>query len=107
MAARTVIGTRAAAFTSAAMIAHQVAGKAARDALFLTSFSVSALPPVMAIAALLSLAAALRMSRLLARYSPSVILPSLFGTSMWGLIVEWGLDSISPAATAVAVYLHM
>ncbi|HEY0484015.1 MAG TPA: hypothetical protein VGD37_41130 [Kofleriaceae bacterium] len=89
------------------MIAHQVAGKAARDALFLTSFSVKALPPVMAVAALLSLAAALRMSRLLARYSPSVILPTLFGASMCGLVVEWGVESISPAATAIAVYLHM
>jgi AAA family ATP:ADP antiporter len=89
------------------MIAHQVAGKAARDALFLTSFPVRALPPVMAIAATLSLLAALRMSRLLARYSPSVILPTLFGASMCGLVVEWGVESISPAATAIAVYLHM
>lgn len=107
MAARTDIGTRAAAFTSAAMIAHQVAGKATRDALFLTSFSVHSLPPVMAVAALLSLAAALGMSRLLTRYSPKVILPTLFGTSMCGLIAEWGLESISPTAAAIAVYLHL
>jgi ATP:ADP antiporter, AAA family len=58
MAPRGVTGTRAAAFVSAAMIAHQVAGKAARDALFLTNFDVHSLPPVMAVSAVLSLVAA-------------------------------------------------
>src|SRR5438270_6416776 len=101
-----VVGTRAAAFTSAAMIAHQVAGKAVRDALFLTSFSVTSLPPVMALGAGLSLAAALWMSRLLTRYSPSVVLPILFAASMCGLVVEWAIGRVSPPATAVAVFLH-
>lgn len=107
MMARAVTRTRLAALISAVMIAHQVAGKAARDALFLTSFSVSALPPVMAVAALLSLAAALWMSRLLARHSPAVILPILFGASTCGLLVEWGVGHVSQATTAIAVYLHL
>ncbi|MEP6860652.1 MAG: Npt1/Npt2 family nucleotide transporter [Deltaproteobacteria bacterium] len=101
-----VEGTRAAAFTSAAMIAHQVAGKAARDALFLTSFSVRALPSVMAVGAVLSLGAALWISRLLTRYSPASLLPILFGTSMSALVIEWAIGLVSPAATAVAVFLH-
>ncbi|HUS32984.1 MAG TPA: hypothetical protein VMZ53_30990 [Kofleriaceae bacterium] len=101
-----VLGTRAAAFTSAALIAYQVAGKAARDALFLTSFSVSSLPGVMAIGAVLSLVSALWMSRLLTRYSPAVILPILFASSMCALIVEWGIGHVSPPAMAVAVFLH-
>ena len=101
-----MVGTRAAAFTSAALIAHQVAGKAARDALFLSSFSVSALPAVMAAGAVLSLLAALWMSRLLTRYSPAVILPILFASSMCGLVIEWAIDRVSPPTTAVAVFLH-
>src|SRR4051794_25749308 len=106
MAAKTVIGTRAAAFTSAALIAHQVAGKAARDALFLTSFSVSSLPAVMAVGAGLSLVAALWMSRLLARFSPAAVLPILFASSMCGLVIEWGIGQVSAPAMAVAVFLH-
>lgn len=104
--APAAIGTRAAAFTSAALIAHQVAGKAARDALFLSSFDVSALPAVMAAGAVLSLAAALWMSRLLARYSPAVILPIVFVASMAGLVIEWAIGRVSPPATAIAVFLH-
>lgn len=105
--AATVVGTRAAAFTSAALIAHQVAGKAARDALFLSSFSVSALPPVMATGSVLSLVAALWLSRLLARHSPAVVLPILFASSMCGLVIEWAIGQVSPAATAIAVFLHI
>lgn len=104
--ATSALGTRAAAFTSAAMIAHQVAGKAARDALFLTSFSPTSLPPVMAAGAVLSLVAALWMSRLLTRHSPSVVLPILFAASMVGLVLEWAIGRVSPPATAVAVFVH-
>lgn len=100
------VGTRAAAFTSAALIAHQVAGKAARDALFLSSFSVTSLPGMMAAAAALSLIAAVLMSRLLARYSPATILPVLFASSMGGLVIEWAIGQVSPPATAVLVFLH-
>ena len=107
MMAKAVTRTRLAAFISAVLIAHQVAGKAARDALFLTSFSVRSLPPVMALAALLSLAAALWMSRLLARHSPSVILPVLFGASTCGLLGEWAGGRVSRPAMAISVYLHL
>lgn len=101
-----MIGTRAAAFTSAALIAHQVAGKAARDALFLSSFTVSSLPAAMAAGAFLSFVAALGMSRLLARYSPAAILPILLAASMCGLVTEWAIGRVSAPATAVAVFLH-
>jgi hypothetical protein len=102
-----VTGTSAAAFTSAAMIAHQVAGKAARDTLFLTSFSAKALPAVMAVAAGLSLVTALQIPRLLARRSPASVLPALFVVSMCGLVAEWMIGLVSPAAMAIAIYLHL
>ncbi len=105
--AASVTATRAAAFTSAAMIAHQVAGKAARDTLFLTSFSARALPGAMAVAAALSLLAAFWISRLLTRYSPAAVLPALFGASICGLVGEWLLGKLSPPAMAIAIYLHL
>ena len=99
-------GTFAAAGTSAALIAQQVAGKAARDALFLTSFHAASLPIVMAAAAVLSLLAVVWLSRLMARYSPATVMPVLFAMSATGLALEWGLGFVSAPVAAVAVYLH-
>ncbi len=101
------VGTRAAAFTSAALIASQVAGKAARDALFLTSFPIEMLPAATATAAVLSLAGALWISRVIARRSPATVLPRLFAVSALGLVIEWIVDTRAPAVAAVAVYMHM
>ena len=47
----------AAAFGAAALIASQVAGKATRDAFFLSQFPVTALPVMVIVASLLSVAA--------------------------------------------------
>lgn len=99
-------GTFAAAATSAALIAQQVAGKAARDALFLTSFHAASLPIVMAAAAVLSLLAVVWLSRLMARYSPATVMPVLFAMSATGLALEWALGFVSAPVAAVAVYLH-
>ena len=49
------------------MIAHQVGGKATRDALFLDNFDVDFLPRMLAAAALLSVPVVLGTARLLAR----------------------------------------
>ena len=54
---------RVAAIASAAMIAQQVAGKATRDAFYLSNFSVTTLPPVMGASAVVSRVAALWLSR--------------------------------------------
>ena len=66
----------------------------------------AASPWVMAASAVLSLMTALWMSRLLARYSPAVILPILFASSVGGLVIEWAIGQVSPPAMAVAVFLH-
>lgn len=99
-------GALAGAATAAGLIAHQVAGKAIRDALFLSSFPASALPLVMAAAAALSLVAILALSRSMAHRSPATLMPVLFAASALGLVLAWGLGLVSPAASAVAVYLH-
>ena len=88
------------------MIAQQVAGKAARDTLFLSSFHPSQLPYAMAGGAMLSLAAVYWLSWLMSRRSPASIVPFLFGASAIAFALEWGLDRRSPHAAAVLVYLH-
>ncbi len=103
---RLPAGARSAAITSGAMIAQQVAGKAARDALFLTNFRVEDLPAMMAASAAVSLFAAFGLSRLMVRYSPANVVPVVFAASGAGLIAEWGVSFVAPRITAVALYLH-
>ena len=99
-------GANWAAGTSLALIAQQVAGKAARDALFLSSFHASSLPLVMAAAAALSLAAVAWLSRAMSRRSPAAILPLLLGLSACAFGAEWSLADAFPRTVAVLVYLH-
>jgi AAA family ATP:ADP antiporter len=100
-------GSWVAAATAGGIIAQQVAGKAVRDALFLSSFHVESLPLAMGAAAALSLAAVFWTSRLMARYTPRRILLVLFGVSGCGLGLEWLTLSFAPNAGAVVVYLHV
>lgn len=105
-AAPLAAGTRIATITAAAMIAQQVAGKAARDALFLSHFSIAALPATMAGAAVLSVIAALWMSRLITRRSPAAVVPIVFALSSVAFIVEWGVSLSSPRLATIVLYLH-
>ena len=97
----------AAMVAAAALIAQQVAGRATRDALFLSSFRVSSLPFVMIAAALVSAAAVLGFSALLARRAPARVLPIALAAGTVLLLAEWGLCLVQPRAAAIAVYLHM
>jgi AAA family ATP:ADP antiporter len=99
-------GANWAAATSIALIAQQVAGKAVRDTLFLSTFHARSLPFAMAIAAVLSLVAVLWQTRLMSRHSPAKILPILFTLSALGLVVEWALGFAFPRVSALLVYLH-
>ncbi|MBI4421665.1 MAG: hypothetical protein HY560_12640, partial [Gemmatimonadetes bacterium] len=97
---------RAAALTSAAIIAYQVAGKATRDAFFLSTFDVTALPSAVLGSAVLSLAAVLAASRALTRWGPARLLPVVFSGSALLLLAEWALATRWPRLAAAAVYLH-
>jgi ATP:ADP antiporter, AAA family len=99
-------GALAGAATAAALIAHQVAGKAVRDALFLSSFPSSSLPLMMAAAAAVSIAAVLWLSRSMARHPPASLVPVLFAASAFALVLEWAVGLVSPSVSAVAVYMH-
>lgn len=97
-------GATAAAVTSALLIAQQVAGKAARDALFLTSFQASRLPLAMAGSAVLSLAAVHGVSRLMVRRPPATVMPLLLCASAVGFALQWLIAFSSPRLSAALVY---
>src|ERR1700690_4370095 len=98
-------GALVAAVAAAAMIAQQVAGKATRDALFLSSFSVRVLPAMMAASAVVSLVAVLWLSPMMLRHSPAKVVPAAFAVSCAALLVAWGLTFLAPRLAAVLLYL--
>jgi ATP/ADP translocase len=98
---------RSAILAVAMLVAQQVAGKATRDALFLSHFDITALPLAVAAAAVLSLIAVLGFARGMARLTPARMVPLTLAASSVLLLGEWALSLAMPRAAAVAVYLHM
>jgi hypothetical protein len=96
-----------ALFAATTMIAQQVAGKATRDALFLSNFDVTNLPKVMIASAIASMTGVLIMSRLLSRFSPFALVPAVFGASAILFVGEWLLLGSHPRVASVVLYLHM
>lgn len=103
-AAPSVVTASVCAF---AIIATQVAGKATRDALFLTNFDISALPLVLVASALLSIGSVLATARAITQLGPARVVPPLFLISGVLLVAEWlfALRDVKPAS--VIVYLHI
>jgi hypothetical protein len=99
--------TALATATASAMIAQQVAGKAIRDALFLSTFYVKSLPAMMAGGAIASLVAVITLSRILARRSPTDVLPVLFGLNAIAIGTAFVVFPTHPRVSALVVYLAM
>jgi AAA family ATP:ADP antiporter len=97
------IAMSGAAFT----MAYQVAGKAARDALFLSNFRSHHLPMMIIAAALTAIVLGVVSSRILSRHAPDRIVPALTIASGALQFVEWLTYGSMPRGTAVAVYLHV
>ncbi len=91
---------------AALLVAQQVAGRATRDALFLSNFDVASLPLMTAAAAVLSLVAVLAFARGMAVLTPARLLPVAVGASAGLFLAEGGLALVFPRVAAVAVYLH-
>lgn len=89
------------------MIAQQVAGKATRDALFLDTFGIAALPTMLIVAAVVSIAIIPLVGRALTALGPSRLIPPLFAASAALAIAEWVLVRSAPRTAAVLVYLHI
>ena len=92
---------------SAAMIAHHVASKAVRDALFLTSFEVTSLPVMVIVASVFSIVSVLVTSRAMTRFTPARLVPIAFGTSSALLLCVWLAIDHFPRACAVLLYIEI
>ncbi|MBI3934050.1 MAG: hypothetical protein HY316_05115 [Acidobacteria bacterium] len=97
----------AAMLTAATMIAHQVGGKATRDALFLSYFDISSLPYMFIGAAIISIATVFAFSRLLTHFGPLRVLPVAFAMSAAFLFGERAVLNLYPRLTSVIVYSQM
>jgi hypothetical protein len=96
----------AAVVTATAMIAFQMAAKATRDALFLSTFDVSALPRMVIVAALVAVGVALLASRWMTAVGPGRLVPAAFALSAALLLAEWALIGPFRRGVAIALYLH-
>ena len=90
------------------MLAHQVASKAARDALFLSQFNFFYFPRMVMVGSAISIVGGLLNSRILQFLTPARMVPWTFLASGALHLVEWGFRS-GPyrSAMIVAVYIHV
>lgn len=96
-----------AAFSAAAVSAEFVGGKATRDALFLTALDVTALPAMLMVTSVGSIALAALYARGTRKVAPAVVVPVASLVSGLLFLAEWFLRTRAPLAMAVAVYLHI
>lgn len=96
-----------AILTSIPMVGQLIAGRAVRDALFLTEYDAVYLPRVMLTAAALSLSAAISVGRLMPRWGPRVTAVGLALLSGAIFVLEAALLGIAPGVVAVLAYLHV
>jgi ATP:ADP antiporter, AAA family len=106
---RSTADARAAAAAVAActtIITFQLAGKATRDALFLSTFGVAYLPPMEIAAAALSAILTVGLARVMVQRGPARLIPRLFALSAMLLLAEWMLALQARRPAAVLVYFH-
>ncbi|MEM7466830.1 MAG: Npt1/Npt2 family nucleotide transporter [Pseudomonadota bacterium] len=106
-ASSTRLATIFALMSATLMIAHQVAGKATRDAIFLSHYDVTDLPKMVLLAAILSLLAVVFMSRLLVSFGPWRVIPIAFFVSGALFATNWWYYALHPHIVAIALYLQM
>jgi ATP:ADP antiporter, AAA family len=94
-----------AMWASAVVSAQFIAGKAARDAIFLAHHDVTALPLMIAATAAVSIALVMANARILRRVPPARLIPWLCAASGGGLLVSWGVLLMSPPLAGPLVYL--
>jgi len=88
-----------ATVTALVVVAAFIAGKAARDAILLSSFSIEALPIFITISALISFPVILIAGKLMTRFGPVRLMPPLNAISAALAILEWLLLPRFPRST--------
>src|SRR5262245_42596148 len=91
---------------AAAVTAQFVAGKATRDALFLTSLSFQALPMMLIAASVCSILVVALHARWAAKVAPTTMMQILSAASGPLFLVEWVASFSAPSATATLLFLH-
>ena len=102
-----VTASLAATVASSVMITQQVASRATRDALFLSSFPARLLPPMVLASAVLSLLGVFAATRATARYGPARVAPAAFGLNALLFGGDWVLAHLAPGPAAILLYLHI
>jgi ATP:ADP antiporter, AAA family len=92
---------------AASVTAQFVGGKATRDALFLTSLDVTALPTMLIATSLCSILLVGANTRAGGKIAPAILVPASFIVSGLLFLCEWLTRASAPAMTAVVVYLHI
>jgi hypothetical protein len=92
---------------AAAVGAQFVAGKAARDALFLANLDVTALPSMVVATAVFSILLVALSSRGLRRVAPGTLVPAAFAVSAALFLAGWALSTVAPRLAAQALYLQV
>ena len=92
---------------AAAVIAQLVAAKATRDALFLTSLDITALPTMLMATAGCSILLVVAHARVAQKVPPRTLVPALFAFSGVLFLAEWLSRPTAPNITAVLTYLHV
>jgi hypothetical protein len=98
---------RVAAAAAGLLIAQLVAGRAVRDALFLSAFPVASLPAMMLASAVASIAAALAFAGALGRRAPRTVVAWTLAASAAAFVAEWWFAPAQPRVVAAAVYLQL
>jgi hypothetical protein len=92
----------------AAVVTGQfVAGKATRDALFLTSLGFHALPMMLIAASACSILLVALHARIAAKIAPTTLIQILSAASGLLFIVEWVVRFQAPAAAATLLFSHL
>jgi hypothetical protein len=89
------------------MIAHQVAAKATRDALFLTHYEVEALPLMLVVASALAVVAVVAGAKGMGRAGPWRVVVGAFAASALLSVGEWALLGWRGEVGAVVVFVHV
>ena len=99
--------TRTATISALFVVSAFVAGKAGRDAILLSRFSVTSLPLFIGLSAALSLPIILLTGRLMVRFGPARLIPVMNAASGLFAIGEWLLLGSYPRPIAVLVFFHL
>jgi len=96
-----------AAFAAAAVSAEFVGGKATRDALFLMTHEITALPAMLVATSVCSIALAAIYGRSARRIAPALLVPVFSVVSGVLFLAEWFFQPKAPLTIAATVYLHV